>query len=201
MALIRFHEGTRYDAYKDTSKKISCDGTKGLWTWGVGWCLETRPATNDEKAMIAGLSNDTTAPWDDPKALGAWLTKLADHHKIIIAGFMLRNEVEKLLPEIETKFGYWPDLDDNRATAIVDICYNMGIGVYGKSGFLEFVNTNTMIAKGQWVDAARNLLDSEYHRELVPHRPYPGFVLRSERIAKIIETGDWPEEVEKPYDA
>jgi len=178
MALIRFHEGTRYTAYKDT---------KGLWTWGVGWCLDTRHAKPDEKAMIAGLCQDNTAPWEDPEALGKWLTNLADHHKIIISGFMLRSEIEDLLPQLETQLGYWPDLDDNRATAVVDLAYNLGVG-----GWLAFKNTNRMLAQGKWVDAAHNLLDSQYAKDVGQ---------RAIRIASILQTGEWPKDVEKPYDA
>lgn len=178
MALIRFHEGTRYDAYKDT---------KGLWTWGVGWCLDTRPATPDEKAMIIGWTNDKSAPWDKPELLGVWLTNLPAHHKIIIAGFMLRAEIEALLPQLETQLGYWPDLDDNRAAAVVDLAYNLGV-----AGWLAFKNTNRMLAKGEWVDAAHNLLDSQYAKDVGQ---------RAVRIATMLKTGEWPSEVEKPYDA
>lgn len=178
MALIRFHEGTEYKAYKDT---------KGLWTWGVGWCLDTRPATTEERAVILGITNEKSAPWENPYSLAMWLSNLQDHHKIIIAGLMLRSEIESLLPQLETQLGYWSDLGDDRAAAMVDLAFNLGL-----SGLLAFKKTHAFLAQGKWSDAAHELLDSQYAKDVGA---------RAVRIAIMLKTGEWPSEVEKPYDA
>lgn len=190
-ALLRFHEGVEYKTYLDS---------EGLLTWGIGWCIQRLRANATQQAEIGNMLgiDPNDVPWDYPVALGRWLSNLSNANAIIVANYMLIAVVDALIPEVETKFGYWPDLGEARAAAVVDICYNMGIGVFGKSGFLEFVNTNTCMAAGMYAQAAKNLLDSDYHRKLLPHRPFPGFVLRSERIAKIIETGEWPDDIPEP---
>lgn len=49
-----------------------------------------------------------------------------------------------------------------------------------------------LLAQAKYEEASVELLDSDYHRDLVKLRPHPGFVLRSERVSRMIATGEWP---------
>lgn len=187
MVLTKFHEGIRYQCYLDT---------KQLLSWGIGWCLQKRPATGDERKAIAqmvGMSIDDI-PFDYPVALGRWLDAQSQMHKVEIAHYMHSNTIKELIPQVETRLGYWPDMNDNQQAAIVDICYCMGI-----DGWIgNFPKTNMLLVQAKYEEASIELLDSDYHRDLVKHRPNSSFVLRSERISRMIATGEWPLDIEEP---
>jgi len=192
-AMTSFHEGEEFFTYKDTSDEIGVDGKRGLLTWGKGWCIERRPADADERAAIRRITGLEKIPFDDPIALGRFLDHLKQIQKIEVSAFMHRSYLEKILPQVETEINFWPDLDDNRAAAIVDLAYNMGL--YGnaskQTGLLSFKDTLTFMARHQWEDAARALLDSAYARSLPT---------RAKRISRVIATGEWPPEIPEPKD-
>jgi GH24 family phage-related lysozyme (muramidase) len=185
-ALIRFHEGTEYKAYKDTCKELSADGTPGLWTWGVGWCLERYFPTQDERCVIRDITKCESVPFDKPLEMVKWLDGLPYVMAAKVSGFMLRSHMLGLLPRIETEINFWPDLDDNRAAALVDMAYNMGLGT-----LLTFRNTLGFMAGHRWIEAAHAILDSQYAIDVGK---------RAHRIAQMIASGSWPTDIGEPND-
>lgn len=189
LIFTKAHEGVKYKSYLDS---------KGLLSWGIGWCLQTRPASKEERAAIEnilGLGKEDI-PWDFPVALGRFLDAQTQMHKVTIAAFMHSGEINSLIPQVETRLGYWPDMNDNQQVAIIDLCYNMGIDRW----INLFPKTNMLLAQAKYEEASIELLDSDYHRDLVKLRPYPEFILRSERVANMIKTGEWPSDIEEPKD-
>lgn len=190
LIVTKFHEGVKYNCYLDT---------KGLLTWGIGWNLQGRKASPTERQEIEsmmGLGKDDI-PWDYPVALGRWLDAQSQLMKVAIATFMHSNTLSELIPEVETRIGYFPDLNTHQQMGIVDLCYNMGI----ERWISLFPKTNMLMVQGKYAEASVELLDSDYHRDLVKLRPHTGFVLRSERISKMIRTGEWPDDTDFKNDA
>jgi len=188
LRLLTVHEGFRLNSYKDD---------KGYLTVFYGWCIEKRPASPIERRIIQDITGNINIPFGvgDHENLGAYFDRLPDAKKKAIGLAILKSMAMDTIEECETQLGYWPDLDDNRAAAIADVCYNMSVYT-----FIQFKLTNAAMVAGDFKTASEMLLDSDYHRDLVKLRPYPEFILRSERIANMIKTGEWPADIEEPKD-
>jgi lysozyme len=179
--MTHFHESEEFMSYKDTSDKISLDGKKGLWTWGVGWCLETRPADQEERDAIRRITGMSSIPFDRPLELRHFLDGMRAMHKVEVSAYMHRSHVLKNMAELETQISFWPELDDNRAAALVDVSFCVGV-----AGLLKFKNTLRLMGQQKWIEAGHEILDSDYARQL-PNR--------SKRISKVIASGEWPADI------
>jgi hypothetical protein len=189
-SLIRFHEGTRYRSYRDTSKMVSVDGQRGLWTWGTGWCLETYRASQEERSVVREITGVSDIPFDRPLVLAKWLDALPREHAERVAAYMLRSYVLNSLPGIETNIGFWPDMDDNRAAAIVDMVYQMGL-----AGVLGFRITLGLLGQRRYLEAATELLrvtSPEDYAAVTPERAH--------HIAQIFASGEWPSYIAVPVE-
>lgn len=178
--LIAFHEGYRGTCYKDT---------KDFWTWGYGWCLETRPLTMPEAMEICQLApGDYSPEWllVLPRLMKV-LDGLQEREKYLVARFMLDKEIKHATQQLPNKIPCWENLNEVRQAALTDLSYNMGI-----QGLLGFRNTLLSVCQSAWDDAARRLLDSTYARETKT---------RAIRIAKMLKTGKWPDDVPWSEDA
>ena len=72
-------------------------------------------------------------------------------------------------------------LDEARRAVLVNLAFNMGIGD-ADSGLLGFRKMLAAMERSDWPEAARELLDSTYHRQVG---------IRAERLAEQIISGEW----------
>lgn len=92
------------------------------------------------------------------------------------AEMLLQNDVNHILRQLETVIWYML-LDDVRKAVIVNMAYNMGI-----QGMLGFKKMIAAIQKQDWETVAKEMLDSDYGRELKT---------RATELSKQLETGKW----------
>lgn len=129
----------------------------GYLTIGVGRNLETNPLTAEEK-LVCG----------DDYLKG--ITKNA-------AYFLLRNDIEKVRKDLDKNLPWWINLNDDRRFVMIDLCFQMGI-----KGLLKFNNTLRYLSTGFYKQAASNLRESLYYKQVKN---------RAERNARCIETGKY----------
>ena len=182
LSLIRYDEGVRYKSYKDTSKEISFDGKPGLWTWGIGWCIETHPPTDYELVTLRYITGCKYIPYDSNPELLKWLDALKYDHAVAIADFMCLSYIQVILAQLETQLSFFPDLGDSRAAALVDMAFQMGV-----AGLLGFKITLGLMAKSKWKEASEEMLRVTSPNDWAAQTPE-----RARRISNIIDSGEWP---------
>jgi lysozyme len=78
--------------------------------------------------------------------------------------FLCKNDVTRNMRELDAALPWWRDLDQTRQRVLVDMAFNMGVGKWGESGLLDFVNTLTALKEGRyqrvhdgilWLDVAK----------------------------------------------
>lgn len=79
------------------------------------------------------------------------------------ANYLLENDLKRTLDELR-QFHWFPGLSEERKAAIINLHYNIG-----HTKFLGFRNMITAIECGDFIGAARELLDSKYATQ-VPGR-------------------------------
>jgi lysozyme len=87
-----------------------------------------------------------------------------------VLGFQLGEVAEQL-----GKFAWYTHLDDVRASVLLDIGFNDGVGA-----LLHFPKMLAAVQIGNWSTAAAELMNSEAARELPP---------RYRKLAEILQTG------------
>ena len=96
---------------------------------------------------------------------------------LVEAEMLLHRDLAQATVGVDMKVPNARFLDDARRGVLINMAFNMGIG-----GLLEFKKMLAAIEKGEWKEAARELLDSDYARQVG---------LRAQRLSKQIETGEW----------
>ena len=94
------------------------------------------------------------------------------------ADFMLSEDIENIYLEMTKILHCFADLDDVRQAVFVDMGYNMGL-----RGFLKFKNMLKAVEAHDYTEAAKEMLDSEWAKQVKK---------RAVRLAKMMETGEWP---------
>lgn len=153
-ALLRWHEGVRFDLYKCTAGKC---------TIGVGHNLDAKGSRDEILYYAKNLAT--------PAQIENWLTK----------------DIQDAQADLERVFGkesWYQDLSTNRKCALLDLCFNMGIGKKGESGVLEFQKMISCLERGNFVEASERLLRSNYAKQVGT---------RANRIASIIATDRIPQ--------
>lgn len=140
-----FHEGCVLKVY-------ICPA--GYQTIGVGRNLETNPLTNEELKVCGDYRHG--------------ITKNA-------AFYLLRNDIERVVKDCKKKISFWEQLDDERKYALLDMCFQLGLG-----GLLKFKKMLKAMGVGNFKEAAAQCLDSQYAKQTPS---------RAKRIAKTIECG------------
>jgi lysozyme len=90
---------------------------------------------------------------------------------------------------IDTKASWANDLDEVRAYVILDMTFNMGIAPFDGNGYKDWPNFVSQIRKGDWKAAASNMRATLWAKQVKG---------RAERLARMIETGRWPNEPNVP---
>jgi lysozyme len=81
----------------------------------------------------------------------------------------LEHDISDAMNELDRWLPWWRKLDPGRQRALVDLCFNMGIGT-AKKGLLSFKNTLAAIKAGDWPKARRGLLASKWAKDVQPKR-------------------------------
>lgn len=139
--LIR-DEGLKLKAYTDTV---------GKRTVGVGRNFQDVPFTSDECLKLFGTTSKSFQTADQILSTRGITEEQAR--------YLLKNDIEKCLKNLEGR-DFWKAVkdDDDRARAIVNLCFNLGIGT-----LLTFKNTLAFITKKDWANAANNLVQSKWY--------------------------------------
>lgn len=128
----------------------------GYKTIGIGRNLETNPLTLKEKEVVGDITKGIT---------------------VKDALYLLKNDIKRCEEHLSKNISWWYQLDDERQYALLDMCFNMGIGK-----LLGFKRMLGAMFIGDYRGAAKECLMSKYAKDVGK---------RAERIARLIETGIW----------
>ena len=108
------------------------------------------------------------------KRLGGGITRAE-------ATFLLGNDVSKVIQDLDRELPWWRTLSENRQRALLNMCFNLGIGDAdtGK-GLLGFRNTLAAVKRGDWSAAAAGMLQSRWAMQVGA---------RATRLAAIMKGG------------
>lgn len=95
-----------------------------------------------------------------------------------IIDYLLRYDLERVLAQAR-QLDVWDDLDEVRRAVIVDMIFNLGM-----NGFLGFRRMRAAMESGDYEEAAREMLDSKWARQVGR---------RALTLAGMMRTGQWPE--------
>lgn len=96
------------------------------------------------------------------------------------AEYLLQNDVNKCMKQLDKKYPWWRNLDDERQFVVLDMCFNMGLG-----GFSKFKKMHTALQEGDYEEAANCMKNSAYYKQVGQ---------RSARNYQILKTGVSPSE-------
>ena len=80
------------------------------------------------------------------------------------AEWMLDNDIQSMEQSLVSNFDFYKDLDDVRKAVLIDLAFNLGMA--GLKGFKKMLKA---LEQGDYSEAAIQLLDSRYSRQ-VPNR-------------------------------
>ena len=91
--------------------------------------------------------------------------------------FMLNNDVDYFYDKIKKEINWFWALDDVRQNVLVNMAFNLGV-----SGLLTFKNTLRLISFSRYEEAAEEMLNSKWARQV-------GY--RAEELAEQMRTGEF----------
>lgn len=98
--------------------------------------------------------------------------------------YILADDLTDAKGQVDVALPWAAGLGDVRYFTLVELAFNMGLGVAGGAhGLLSFTHFIEALKTGQYMNASRSLLQSKWAVEVGEER--------SERIAKQIESGVW----------
>lgn len=126
--------------------------SEGIWTIAVGHNIEVDPVMKPElgQLMKTGITDDE-------------VNVLLDH------------DIAKAEADLYRVYPWAESMDEARREVLIDMTFNMGI-----SKVFQFHNTMTMIKEGRYHDAAENLKQSLWFKEVGS---------RAENLCEILDTG------------
>lgn len=77
------------------------------------------------------------------------------------AMYLLNNDISRVLSECKTSLRWFPSLDEPRQMVILNMVFNMGL-----EKFLEFKKTIQYIKLEEYENAAKEMLDSKWARQV-----------------------------------
>jgi lysozyme len=149
-------EGCRLKSYRDT---------KGLWTIGIGRCLETNPLTDEEKQYLLDRQPDRDMNIDNMSI------------SIEEAHYLFQHDVAKSDADVTKALPWAASLDGVRQAVLLNMCFNVGI-----HKLLTFVKMLAALKVGDWEFAAEEMLNSKYAKDVGD---------RAKRLAMQLITGEW----------
>lgn len=130
------HEGLRLEAYLDSV---------GILTIGVGRNVIANP-TEEE--------------------LGRAISKVGDTITQEEAMLLLGNDIDSAVDDLNDNLDDFDKLSEPRQHVLIDMCFNMGIGVEGKSGLLAFQNMLDATFSDDYPRAAQEMLNSRWAKQV-----------------------------------
>jgi len=91
------------------------------------------------------------------------------------ASFMLQNDIERVIGELNHSIPWWVALDSARRMVLVDMGFNLGV-----PGLSKFRNFLSALQRGDFRTAAAEMLDSLWARQVGK---------RADDLAKMMVTG------------
>ena len=91
--------------------------------------------------------------------------------------FLLENDVDEVIRLLNVFLPWWRRLDEIRQVVIADMCFNLGI-----TGLMAFKRTLKSVEDGRFEDAAREMLESLWARQVKR---------RAIRLANMMRDGTW----------
>ncbi len=91
--------------------------------------------------------------------------------------YLLDNDIDKIQNQAIREFPWYSDINDVRQEAVLNMIFNLGL-----TGFKGFKLAITAFERHDFDEAAKQLLDSKWSRQVGN---------RSLRIAGAIRTGEW----------
>ena len=79
--------------------------------------------------------------------------------------------------EIIIKASTWSNLNDTRRAVIISMIFNLGIG-----GFMKFMRVNDALDAGDWPEAAEEMKDSTWYRQVGS---------RGKELSRMMRSGEW----------
>jgi lysozyme len=74
---------------------------------------------------------------------------------------ILDEDIQEKCDQLDEHLSWWRNLDEARQRVLLDMCFNLGI-----NGLLSFHNTLAFIEHGQYKEAAANMLDSKWAKQV-----------------------------------
>lgn len=127
-----FNEGIRLRPYKCSEGKL---------TIGVGRCLDTNPLTDDELKKIGHDCRSKSITKDE-------------------AFYLLRNDIKKVIEQIERNFPWAKNMNNDRQYVLVDMIFQMGV-----LNVKKFKKTLQYMSSGFYKQASAELLNSNYYKQ------------------------------------
>jgi len=91
--------------------------------------------------------------------------------------FMLNNDVDYFYTKLDKRLAWFKHLDDARQNVLVNMAFNLGV-----AGLLTFKNMLNHCGDGHYVDAAKEMLNSKWARQV-------GY--RAQELAEQMRTGEF----------
>lgn len=126
-------EGKELTPYRDSL---------GLWTTGIGRCLESNPITGPEWKWL--LDHNAVA------------FRLADEG----AKYLFDDDVLTAVRQIKARCDFWDRLDDVRQNVLIEMCFQLGI-----QRLLGFNKMFAALRVGNWAEAKKEALDSDWSKQ------------------------------------
>lgn len=89
--------------------------------------------------------------------------------------YLLRNDVEEVIDQLKSTFGFWDDLSELRKAVLINMAFNLGF-----DGLMGFHNTLKHIRAGEFEDASEHMLHSKWARQVGA---------RADRLAEAMRKG------------
>lgn len=89
--------------------------------------------------------------------------------------FILSEDIEEKMSQLDQSLPWWRGLSDNRQRVLLNMCFNLGI-----KGLLGFKLTLAAIQRGDYEEAAKQMLESKWAIQVGN---------RAKRLAQIMKEG------------
>jgi lysozyme len=94
---------------------------------------------------------------------------------------ILEDDVADVIAQLDAQLPWWRDNDEVRQAALIDLCFNLGIGT-----LRTFRNTLAAWQAGDFDAAAIGLENSKWYSQVGRRGP---------RVVSMVRNGTWPEDV------
>lgn len=91
--------------------------------------------------------------------------------------YLLDNDIEEVSAELSRRLPWLSDLNGPRKAVLIDMAINLGI-----DGLFKFKRTLAAVARGDYAEAAREMKDSRWYRQVKS---------RGVRLVAQMRTGEW----------